>query len=149
MPYIDATTQAWAASSPVRAYKHDGSALTGMSWFCGAGGDTQGADAVPGVQVTRAANHWDVALATHTWNNPDCDVWKGDIRRAPVEKWPVCQLFWASPECPKWSAARGVKRDFDRTMQGDFDFEEPEFKTEKERRAAEERSRALMEEVPM
>jgi DNA (cytosine-5)-methyltransferase 1 len=147
--YIDAITQAWAASSPARAYKHDGDVLTGMSWFCGAGGDTQGSDAVPGVQVTRAANHWDVALATHAWNNPYCDVWKGDIRRAPVEKWPVCQLFWASPECPKWSAARGVKRDFDRTMQGDFDFEEEEFASEKERRAAEERSRALMEEVPM
>ncbi|MGW4731811.1 DNA cytosine methyltransferase [Streptomyces shenzhenensis] len=99
MPYIDATTQAWAASSPARAYKHDGSVLTAMSWFCGAGGDTQGGDAVPGVQVTRAANHWDVALATHAWNNPDCDVWKGDIRRAPVEKWPVTDLFWASPEC--------------------------------------------------
>lgn len=149
MPYIDATTRAWASSSPVRAYKHDGSVLTAMSWFCGAGGDTQGGDAVPGVQVTRGANHWDVALATHAWNNPHCDLWKGDIRRAPVEKWPVCQLFWASPECPKWSAARGVKVDFDRTMQGDFDFEEEEFKSDKERRAAEERSRALMEEVPM
>ncbi|CAM5479027.1 MULTISPECIES: DNA cytosine methyltransferase [Streptomyces] len=155
MPYIDATTHAMAAAStapapsPARAYKHDGSVLTAMSWFCGAGGDTQGADAVPGVQVTRGANHWDVALATHAWNNPHCDLWKGDIRRAPVEKWPVCQLFWASPECPKWSAARGVKVDFDRTLQGDFDFDEPEFKSEKERRAAEERSRALMEEVPM
>ncbi|WP_371098426.1 DNA cytosine methyltransferase [Streptomyces sanglieri] len=149
MPYIDSTTRAWASDSPVRAYKHDGSALTAMSWFCGAGGDTQGGDAVPGVQVTRGANHWDVALATHAWNNPHCDLWKGDIRRAPVEKWPVCQIHWASPECPKWSAARGVKVDFDRTMQGDFDFEEEEFKTDKERRAAEERSRALMEEVPM
>ncbi|MCX4609429.1 DNA cytosine methyltransferase [Streptomyces mirabilis] len=155
MPYISSTTRAMAGGSPsvspsrVKAYKHDGQALTVMSWFCGAGGDTQGADAVPGVKVTRAANHWDVALATHAWNNPECEVWKGDIRRAPVEKWPVCDIFWASPECPKWSAARGVKRDFDKTLQGQIDFDEPEFKSDKERRAAEERSRALMEEVPM
>ncbi|RPK58082.1 C-5 cytosine-specific DNA methylase [Streptomyces sp. ADI96-15] len=150
MAYIDSTTIGWGSSpGPASAYKHDGSELTVMSWFCGAGGDTQGADAVPNVRVTRAANHWDVALATHAWNNPHCEVWKGDIRRAPVAKWPVCDIFWASPECPKWSAARGVKRDFDKTLQGQIDFDEPEFKSDKERRAAEERSRALMEEVPM
>ncbi|MFC3986497.1 DNA cytosine methyltransferase [Streptosporangium jomthongense] len=86
--------------------------LTLMDWFCGAGGSSQGAHAVPGVTVTRAANHWARAIESHAANFPGADHYRGDIRDAPVEKWPVCDLFWASPECPQWSNARGKKRDF-------------------------------------
>lgn len=115
--------------------------LTVMDWFCGAGGSSQGAHAVPGVTVTRAANHWTKAIETHSANFPETDHWIGDIREAPVDKWPVADIFWASPECPKWSAARGVRRDFDATMQdGLFDLVERDEEAE--------RSRALMEEVP-
>ncbi|MBH0775047.1 DNA cytosine methyltransferase [Nocardia bovistercoris] len=112
-----------------------------MDWFCGAGGSSQGAHSVPGVRVTRAANHWARAIETHAANFPDTDHHLGDIREAPVARWPVADLFWASPECPQWSSARGRSRDFHNTMQPDL-FDTP-------RDAEADRSRALMEEVPM
>lgn len=118
------------------------SALTAMDWFCGAGGSSQGLHAIPGVTVTRAANHWQRAIESHAANFPDTDHYRGDIREAPVDRWPVTDVFWASPECPQWSNARGKKRDFDATLQGDlFDGYGPSEEVE--------RSRALMEEVPM
>jgi DNA (cytosine-5)-methyltransferase 1 len=61
--------------------------LTLMDWFCGAGGSSQGAHAVPGVQVTRAANHWQRAIESHASNFPDADHYRGDIREAPVDPW--------------------------------------------------------------
>jgi len=114
--------------------------LTMMDWFCGAGGSSQGADAVPGVAVSLAANHWDRAIETHAANFPHVDHYQGDIRDAPVDTWPVADLFWASPECPQWSNARGKRRDFadQPTLPG----------LEPGRDAAAERSRALMDEVP-
>ncbi|MGW4241837.1 DNA cytosine methyltransferase [Nocardia sp. NPDC004722] len=112
-----------------------------MDWFCGAGGSSQGAHAVPGVTVTRAANHWDRAIESHAANFTETDHYCGDIRTAPVERWPGVDLFWASPECPQWSSARGKKRDYDATMQGDL------FDTPRDEEA--DRSRALMEEVPL
>jgi DNA (cytosine-5)-methyltransferase 1 len=113
-----------------------------MDWFCGAGGSSQGAHAVPGVTVARAANHWDKAIETHTLNFPETDHYKGDIREAPVDRWPVTEIFWASPECPKWTVARGKKRDFHNTRQGEL----PGYETPRD--PADERSRALMDEVP-
>ncbi|PWI04801.1 hypothetical protein DIZ27_43145 [Streptomyces sp. NWU339] len=99
MPYIDAATRAMAAGTPVRAYKHDGGDLSVMDWFCGAGGSSQGAHAVPFLRVARAANHWKQALKTHQYNFADVAHYMGDIRKAPVWSWPVTDLFWASPEC--------------------------------------------------
>ncbi|MDE1674690.1 DNA cytosine methyltransferase [Nocardia gipuzkoensis] len=112
-----------------------------MDWFCGAGGSSQGAHAVPGVRVSRAANHWQMAIATHAQNFPATDHWIGDIREAPVERWPVADIFWASPECPQWSSARGKRRDYDATLQGDL--------LDLARDEEADRSRALMEEVPL
>ncbi|HEX5569695.1 MAG TPA: DNA cytosine methyltransferase, partial [Streptomyces sp.] len=123
-------------------FRNDNDALTVMDWFCGAGGSSQGAHAIPGVRVERAANHWERAIESHAANFPDTDHYRGDIREAPVERWPVCDIFWASPECPQWSNARGKRRDFDATLQGAL-FEEGGTPEEVER------SRALMEEVPM
>lgn len=113
-----------------------------MDWFCGAGGSSQGAHAVPGVEVTRAANHWERAIESHAANFPETDHYRGDIREAPVDRWPVTDIFWASPECPQWSNARGKKRDFSTSMQDDL-FGETTPSEEVER------SRALMEEVPL
>jgi DNA (cytosine-5)-methyltransferase 1 len=122
-------------------YRHD-SDLSLMDWFCGAGGSSQGAHAVPGIRVERAANHWARAIESHAANFPQVDHYRGDIREAPVDRWPVTDLFWASPECPQWSNARGVRRDFDTSMQGDlFGDLAPSEEVE--------RSRALMEEVPI
>ncbi|MFJ3949025.1 DNA cytosine methyltransferase [Streptomyces libani] len=127
-------------------YRHD-SELSVMDWFCGAGGSSQGAHAVPGVRVARAANHWLRAIESHAANFPDTDHYQGDIRKAPVWDWPVTDVFWASPECTNWSVAKGKRRDFASAMQGDLfsllaaqDDDEP---------TAEEESRALMEEVPL
>lgn len=123
-------------------YRHDTDALTVMDWFCGAGGSSQGMHSIPGVRVARAANHWERAIESHAKNFPEVDHYRGDIREAPVAKWPVTDIFWASPECPQWSNARGKKRDFDLSLQGDlFDGFGPSKEVE--------RSRALMEEVPM
>jgi DNA (cytosine-5)-methyltransferase 1 len=121
---------------------HDNDALTVMDWFCGAGGSSQGMHSIPGVRMERAANHWERAIESHAANFPTVDHYRGDIREAPVDKWPVTDIFWASPECPQWSNARGKKRDFDASLQGDlFDGFGPSEEVE--------RSRALMEEVPM
>ncbi|MEV6737929.1 DNA cytosine methyltransferase [Streptomyces sp. NPDC051104] len=109
---------------------------------CGAGGSSQGMHSIPGVRMARAANHWERAIESHAANFPEVDHYRGDIREAPVDKWPVTDIFWASPECPQWSNARGKRRDFDASLQGDlFDGFGPSEEVE--------RSRALMEEVPM
>jgi DNA (cytosine-5)-methyltransferase 1 len=123
------------------AYRNDNDALSVMDWFCGAGGSSQGAHAIPGVRVERAANHWARAIESHAANFPHVDHYRGDIREAPVATWPVTDIFWASPECPQWSNARGKKRDFANSMQDDLFGETTSEEVE--------RSRALMEEVPM
>lgn len=128
-------------------YRNDTDALTVMDWFCGAGGSSQGVHAVPGVRVTRAANHWLRAIESHAANFPDTDHYQGDIRKAPVWDWPVTDIFWASPECTNWSVAKGKRRDFDTAMQGDL-FSLLEENDEAEP-TVEEESRALMEEVPL
>ncbi|WP_255292986.1 DNA cytosine methyltransferase [Streptomyces niveus] len=127
---------------------HDNDALSVMDWFCGAGGSSQGAHAVPNVRVTRAANHWAKAIDSHEANFPEASHYRGDIRKAPVWDWPVTDIFWASPECTNWSVAKGKRRDFDTAMQGsllDLLIEEHE----EEPADLEEESRALMEEVPL
>ncbi|OMI34447.1 DNA cytosine methyltransferase [Streptomyces sparsogenes] len=136
-------------------YRHDNDALTVMDWFCGAGGSSQGAHAVPGLRVTRAANHWERAIESHAANFPETDHYRGDIRQAPVWAWPVTDLFWASPECTNWSVAKGKKRDFINAMQGDLldlyaEMEREKFEADDDGGPSlEEESRALMEEVPL
>ncbi|MEU7093001.1 DNA cytosine methyltransferase [Kitasatospora aureofaciens] len=135
--------------------------LTVMDWFCGAGGSSQGAHAVPGLRVSRAANHWKQAIDSHEANFPGVAHYRGDIRKAPVWAWPVTDVFWASPECTRWSVAQGKKRNFTKAMQGDllslYAAQEAEkFGAEVDENGQpvgptkeEEASRALMEEVPL
>ena len=47
--------------------------LTLVDFFCGAGGSSQGAVAVPGVTARLAANHWQRAIDTHAANFPDTE----------------------------------------------------------------------------
>ena len=129
-------------------YRNDGDALSVMDWFCGAGGSSQGAHAVPNVRVTRAANHWAKAIDSHEANFPHVSHYRGDIRKAPVWDWPVTDIFWASPECTNWSVAKGKHRNFDTAMQGSLLDLLVEQKDE-EPADLEEESRALMEEVPL
>ncbi|GGV39564.1 DNA cytosine methyltransferase [Kitasatospora herbaricolor] len=113
--------------------------LTYIDFFCGAGGSSTGAKAVPGVKPVLAANHWDKAIASHTANFPDADHFLGDLHDADVAKFPAGDIFWASPECPKWSNARGKKRDFDK---------QPDLFGDTLPDEATDRSRALMWDVP-
>ncbi len=113
--------------------------LDASDWFCGAGGSSQGADAVPGVRVRLAANHWERAIASHEANFPDAEHFQGDLHDAAIERFPRSDLFWASPECPKWSQARGKARDFAR---------QPDLFGETLTDEATDRSRALMWDVP-
>ncbi|WP_159848565.1 DNA cytosine methyltransferase [Nocardia sp. CY41] len=120
--------------------------LTAMDWFCGAGGSSQALHAIPGVSVDWAANHWEQAIASHAANFPSTDHWIGDIRDEPVGGWPIADIFWASPECPQWSAARGKKQNYQHSLQEELFDVDPRSKAKREE---EERSRALMEEVPL
>ena len=110
-------------------------------FFCGAGGDSRGAEAVPGVRVTVAANHWDQALESHAANFPGALHKKGDIRDLNLNRLPYTPLKWDSPECPYWSQGRGEKQTYS---------QQPSLFEEEEPLPAEaaERSRALMWDVP-
>lgn len=107
-------------------------------WFCGAGGATQGAHAVPGIVPVLAANHDALAISTHSANFPDVEHFKGDIRDLDVARHPYAEIFWASPECTNWSQAKGKPVDFD-TQPGLFG--DPEIADDVAR------SRALMQDV--
>lgn len=107
-------------------------------WFCGAGGATQGAHAVPGIVPVLAANHDQLAIDTHSTNFPDVEHFRGDIRDLDVARHPYAEFFWASPECTNWSQAKGTPVDFD-TQPGLFG--DPEIADDVAR------SRALMQDV--
>ena len=115
-----------------------------MDFFAGCGGSMQGLASVPGVFPVLAANHWAQALASHEANFPQAEHLRGDIRDLDVTGLPYAEFFWASPECPKWSQARGHKRDYDAASRqpGLIPDLEP-LPVE-----ADERSRALMWDVP-
>lgn len=113
--------------------------LTLIDFFCGAGGSSQGATAVPGVTARLAANHWARAIESHAVNFPDTEHFRGDLHDADVAGFPAGDLFWASPECPMWSNARGEQRDFDK---------QPDLFGETLADEAADRSRALMWDVP-
>jgi DNA (cytosine-5)-methyltransferase 1 len=113
--------------------------LTLIDFFCGAGGSSQGATAVPGVTARLAANHWARAIESHALNFPATEHYQGDLHDADVEKFPAGDLFWASPECPTWSVARGQRRDYDK---------QPDLFGETLPDEATDRSRSLMWDVP-
>ncbi len=113
--------------------------LTLIDFFCGAGGSSQGAVSVPGIDVRLAANHWRRAIESHAANFPDTEHFQGDLHDADVAGFPSGDLFWASPECPQWSQARGDRRDFDK---------QPDLFGETLTDEAADRSRALMWDVP-
>ena len=113
--------------------------LTLIDFFCGAGGSSQGATAVPGVTARLAANHWARAIESHALNFPGTEHFRGDLHDADVAKFPAGDIFWASPECPTWSQARGQRRDYDK---------QPDLFGETLPDEATDRSRALMWDVP-
>jgi len=113
--------------------------LTLIDFFCGAGGSSQGATAVPGVTARLAANHWARAIESHALNFPATEHFQGDLHAADVARFPAGEIFWASPECPTWSQARGQRRDYDK---------HPDLFGETLPDEATDRSRALMWDIP-
>ncbi len=112
--------------------------LTLTDMFCGAGGSSTGAAAVPGVQVSTAMNHWPRAIETHARNHPSTDHVLADISQSDPRYIPRTDLLWASPECTNHSVAKGRRR---ATAQDELWGETlPD--------AAAERSRATMWDVP-
>ncbi len=61
------------------------------------------------------------------------------MHAADLEGFPAGDIFWASPECPQWSVARGRRREFDK---------QPDLFGEVLGDEAADRSRALMWDVP-
>lgn len=112
--------------------------LTVTDLFCGAGGSSTGAIAVPGVTVRIASNHWDLAVETHNTNHPDADHLCADLSGVDPRRLPRTDLLWASPECTNHSVAKGRKR---------VDAQ-PDLFGEVLPDAAAERSRATMWDVP-
>jgi len=120
--------------------------ITVTDLFCGAGGSSSGAEAVPGVQVRMAANHWNLAIETHNTNMPHVDHDIADISGVDPHRYPSTDIAWISPECTWWSQARGEKHDFAVTeMPTLFGAEDDDKPLPNEAKA---RSRALMQDVP-
>jgi DNA (cytosine-5)-methyltransferase 1 len=84
--------------------------LTMTDLFCGAGGSSQGAVQVPGVELRLAANHWELAVQSHAENFPDADHDTANISQVDFRRYPATDLLWASPECTNHSQAKGVPR---------------------------------------
>lgn len=121
--------------------------------FAGVGGTSHGASYVPGVEIYAAANHDRHAVDSHTLNFPGARHFQADITKLPIDKMPYAEIFSASPACPSWTTANGVKRDFDRAnveAQTLFDVADEKDVDPKHQARLEEykRSRLLMKEVP-
>lgn len=84
--------------------------ITLTDMFCGAGGSSTGAIAVPGVQVQTAMNHWKLAIETHNTNHPGTDHVLADISQTDPRYVRHSDMLWASPECTNHSVAKGRKR---------------------------------------
>lgn len=120
--------------------------------FAGVGGTSHGASYVPGIEVYAAANHDKHAVDSHTLNFPGARHFQADITKLPVDKMPYAEIFSASPACPAWTTANGVKREFDRVnaeVQHLFDLAETKPNPKLKKKLEEyRRSRLLMKEVP-
>ncbi|RUQ07062.1 DNA cytosine methyltransferase [Microbacterium sp. HSID17254] len=83
--------------------------LTVTDLFCGAGGSSSGL-VEAGYKVVHAANHWELAIASHQVNHPETDHSQADISQVDPRYFPTTDILWASPECTNHSIAKGVKR---------------------------------------
>lgn len=111
--------------------------ITATDFFCGAGGSSTGM-VKAGVQVQLAANHWQLAIDTHSTNHPATEHDCNDLRAARPEWYRRTDIAWFSPECTSHSLAKGRKRKglTQLDLWGDNGVD-----------PAEERSRATMREV--
>lgn len=85
-----------------------------------------------------AANHWRLAIDTHSTNHPNTEHDCADLRQTHPSLYPRTNMLWISPECTSHSLAKGRKRKSINQLDlwGDNGVD-----------PAEERSRATMREV--
>lgn len=83
--------------------------LTATDLFAGGGGATEGLTQA-GFRVLVAANHWDLALATHSLNHPDIEHRSDNLSEVNWRTFPTTDLLWASPSCVWHSPAGGRKK---------------------------------------
>lgn len=107
LPNVDELARRLFGSQPLAAPSTGGEAVTMTDLFCGAGGSSTGAAAVPGVNIVMAANHWQLAIDVHNENHPNTDHAAADLHQEDPRFFPRTDVLWASPECTKWSQANG------------------------------------------
>lgn len=84
--------------------------ITLTDLFCGCGGSSSGAFAVPGVHVQYAMNHWPLAIESHNTNHPDTHHDCADISQTHPARYARTTGLIGSPECTNHSLAKGRKR---------------------------------------
>lgn len=99
--------------APVPMWLGTGVALTITDFFAGCGGSSTGYERVPGLKVTQAINHWDLAISTHQYNLQHADHDRQDISQVDPRRYRRTDIAHFSPECTNWSQAKGKKIDFD------------------------------------
>jgi DNA (cytosine-5)-methyltransferase 1 len=100
-------------------FNHDGD-LDFNDVFCGAGGSSIGLTAA-GLTLRAAANHWQVAIDTHSANFPDAEHLCADVSNYDLRRFPRAAALWASPICTELSPAGGRRRK--RTKPGQEELE--------------------------
>ncbi|TCJ23038.1 DNA cytosine methyltransferase [Nocardioides jejuensis] len=133
----------------VRRYRDawTGGEVTVTDIFCGGGGSSTGMIQIPGVRVTMAANHWDLAVKNHSANHPGADHAAVDLHEEDPRYFPTTDILWASPECTKWSQASGGKYISVSTELDLLDLLNPDLVEEDPETAIVQRSRLLMFDV--
>ena len=86
------------------------SEITMSDFFCGAGGSSTGAIAIPGVRLVFAANHWKLAVDVHNANHPGAMHAQKDISQYEPRLAPRTTVAWFSPSCTHHSVAQGKSR---------------------------------------
>ncbi|MDI9914379.1 DNA cytosine methyltransferase [Rhodococcus sp. IEGM 1379] len=82
--------------------------LTMTDSFSGAGGSSEGMTQA-GFHVVTAANHWDVAIATHQKNHPNTEHRQANLSEVDWRSFPKTNVLWASPSCV-WHARSGGRK---------------------------------------
>jgi DNA (cytosine-5)-methyltransferase 1 len=77
--------------------------------FAGAGGWSEGATQA-GVRVVAAANHWPIAVESHSRNHPETEHHCQDLNLLDPAAYPAFDLMLASPSCQGHSIARGTEK---------------------------------------
>lgn len=82
--------------------------ITATDLFCGAGGSSTGLVAA-GITVQMAANHWKLAIDTHSTNHPTTEHDIADLMVEHPSRYKRTDMLWISPECTNHSLAKGKR----------------------------------------